>query len=179
MNERLIRFRRGKAKETLADARMLLRDGSPAAHLQPQRRSAGPRPASPPHLRDRSLTQVRATISSAQPRARRALHEHDLLSQQRRTTPSGGLDLCKGYADGGTMERYERMTADPKTYHGKARIRGTRIPVAVVLDNLAAGLSTEEILAEYPSLQAEDIRAAMAYAADMARERLVPLRKSA
>ena len=42
----------------------------------------------------------------------------------------------------------------------------------MVLDNLAAGLSTEEILAEYPSLQAEDIRAAMAYAADIARERL-------
>lgn len=58
-------------------------------------------------------------------------------------------------------------------------MRGTRIPVAVVLDNLAAGLSTEEILAEYPSLQAEDIRAAMAYAADIARERLIPLRESA
>ncbi|MBU2601097.1 MAG: DUF433 domain-containing protein [Actinobacteria bacterium] len=49
----------------------------------------------------------------------------------------------------------------------------------MVLDNLAAGLSTEEILAEYPSLQAEDIRAAMAYAADIARERLIPLRGSA
>ena len=77
------------------------------------------------------------------------------------------------------MERYERITADPETCHGKARIRGTRIPVAVVLDNLAAELSTEEILAEYPSLQAEDIRAAMAYAADIARERLIPLRESA
>ncbi|MBU2602201.1 MAG: DUF433 domain-containing protein [Actinobacteria bacterium] len=77
------------------------------------------------------------------------------------------------------MERYERIAADPHTCHGKARIRGTRIPVAVVLDNLAAGLSAEEILAEYPSLQAGDIRAAMAYAADITRERLIPLRESA
>ena len=77
------------------------------------------------------------------------------------------------------MERYERITADPETCHGMARIRGTRVPVAVVLDNVAAGLSTEEIIAEYPSLQAEDIRAAMAYAADIARERLIPLRGSA
>lgn len=55
---------------------------------------------------------------------------------------------------GGAMERYDRITADPEACHGKARIRGTRIPVAVVLDNLAAGLSTGEIIAEYPSLQA-------------------------
>ncbi|MBU2601895.1 MAG: DUF433 domain-containing protein, partial [Actinobacteria bacterium] len=66
---------------------------------------------------------------------------------------------------------HRRITADPETCHGKARIRGARVPVAVVLDNVAAGLSTEEIIAEYPSLQAEDIRAAMAYAADIARER--------
>ncbi|MHB0981641.1 MAG: DUF433 domain-containing protein [Thermoleophilia bacterium] len=77
------------------------------------------------------------------------------------------------------MERHERITADPHTCHGKARIRGTRIPVAVILDNLAVGLSAEEILAEYPSLRVEDIRAAMAYAADIARERLIPLRESA
>jgi uncharacterized protein (DUF433 family) len=77
------------------------------------------------------------------------------------------------------MERYDRITADPETCHGRARIRGTRIPAAVILDNLAAGLSTVEILAEYPSLQTEDIRATMAYAADIARERLLPLRESA
>ena len=73
----------------------------------------------------------------------------------------------------------ERITVDPGICHGKARISGTRIPVSVVLDNLAAGLSTEQILAEYPSLNAEDILAAVAYAADIARERLIPLRESA
>ena len=60
-----------------------------------------------------------------------------------------------------------------------ARIGGTRIPVTVILDNLTAGLLTEDILGEYPALQAEDIRAAIAYAADLARERLIPLRESA
>ena len=47
--------------------------------------------------------------------------------------------------------------------------------VAVVLDNLAAGLDTHEILRSYPSLMTEDVQAAMAYAADLARERMVPL----
>ncbi|MCL5736554.1 MAG: DUF433 domain-containing protein [Actinobacteria bacterium] len=78
-----------------------------------------------------------------------------------------------------SAERYERITADPEICHGKARIRGTRIPVSVVLDNLAAGLSAEQIMAEYPGLQEEDILAAVAYAADITRERLVPLHESA
>ncbi len=53
-------------------------------------------------------------------------------------------------------------------------MKGTRVIVSVVLDNLAAGVSEEEILKSYPSLKAEDIRAAMAYAAELARERIVP-----
>ena len=81
--------------------------------------------------------------------------------------------------DGGVVDRHERIEANPEVCHGKASIRGTRIPVTVVLDNLAAGLSTDEILAEYPGLQTEDVLAAVAYAADIARERLVPLRESA
>jgi uncharacterized protein (DUF433 family) len=47
--------------------------------------------------------------------------------------------------------------------------------VAVVLDNLAAGLATDEILRSYPPLTPEDVQAAMAYAADLARERIVSL----
>ena len=77
------------------------------------------------------------------------------------------------------MDLRERITTDPAVCHGQACIGGTRIPVAVVLDNLAAGLSSEEILVEYPGLQPDDIRAAIAYAADLARERLLPLRESA
>ena len=59
--------------------------------------------------------------------------------------------------------------------HGKACIRGTRVMVSVVLDNLAAGISQAEILKSYPTLTEEDIRAAVAYAAELARERIVPI----
>ena len=67
------------------------------------------------------------------------------------------------------------ITADPEIMHGAVCFRGTRIPVSVVLDNLAAGESTATILHEYPTLKAEHIPAALAYAADLARERIVPL----
>ena len=71
----------------------------------------------------------------------------------------------------------ERVAADPAICHGKPCIKGTRIMVTVVLDNLAEGLTAQEIVAEYPSLVLEDVQAAMAYAADLAREEdLVPLR---
>lgn len=67
------------------------------------------------------------------------------------------------------------VTADPQVMHGAACIRGTRVPVSVVLDNLAAGESAQTILAEYPSLKPEHILAAIAYAADLARDRIVAL----
>jgi len=73
------------------------------------------------------------------------------------------------------MDWRERITVDPAVCHGQACIKGTRVMVAVVLDNLAAGATTDEILRSYPALKAEDMQAAMAYAADLARERLVPL----
>ena len=73
------------------------------------------------------------------------------------------------------MNWREHITVDPAVCHGKACIKGTRIMVSVVLDNLAAGLATEEVLASYPSLNRDSIQAAMAYAAELARERLVPI----
>ena len=70
----------------------------------------------------------------------------------------------------------DRINIDPAVCHGKPCIRGTRIMVSVILDNLADDMSADEIAREYPPLKAEDIRAAMAYAADLAREQeLVPL----
>ncbi len=77
------------------------------------------------------------------------------------------------------MDWRNNITVDPAVCHGKACIRGTRIFVTVILDNLGAGRTQEQILADYPSLKPEDIRAAIAYAADMARERFLPLRQSA
>ncbi len=59
----------------------------------------------------------------------------------------------------------QRITVEPKIMAGKPVIRGTRIPVQIVVRMLAQGISEDEILREYPRLQAEDIRAALAYAA--------------
>ncbi|MEW6068199.1 MAG: DUF433 domain-containing protein [Nitrospirota bacterium] len=73
------------------------------------------------------------------------------------------------------MNWRERITVDPFVCHGKACIKGTRIMVSVILDNLAEGVSEEEILKSYPSLVPDDIKAAIAYAAELSRERLVPV----
>ncbi len=71
------------------------------------------------------------------------------------------------------MNWKEYITVDPEICHGKACIKGTRIMVSVVLDNLAAGLTADEILQSYPSLTREAVQAAIAYAAELARERVV------
>ncbi len=73
------------------------------------------------------------------------------------------------------MDWHDHITVNPDVMHGKACIRGTRIPVSVVLANLADGESTEQILKSYPTLTLEGIQAALAYAADLAQERLLPL----
>jgi uncharacterized protein (DUF433 family) len=73
------------------------------------------------------------------------------------------------------MDWREHITVNPAALHGKACIRGTRIPVAVVLANLADGLSAEEIVKSYPSLTVTGIQAALAYAVDLAQERVLPL----
>ena len=65
------------------------------------------------------------------------------------------------------------ITVDPEVVHGQACFKGTRVLASVVLDNLAAGLSTEEILKSYPSLTPEAIQAAITYAAELAREHIV------
>jgi uncharacterized protein (DUF433 family) len=73
------------------------------------------------------------------------------------------------------MDWKPHITADPQVMHGAVCFRGTRVPVSVVLDNLAAGETAASILAEYPTLRPEYIPAAIGYAADLARERIVPL----
>ncbi len=69
----------------------------------------------------------------------------------------------------------QRISVNPNVCFGKPCIRGTRIWVSLILDFLADGMTPEEILAEYPHLQSEDIRAAIAYGAEMARERFVEI----
>lgn len=73
------------------------------------------------------------------------------------------------------MDWRERITVDPLVCHGKACIKGTRVMVSVILDNLAEGVGEEEILKSYPSLNPKDIKAAISYAAELARERSVSL----
>ena len=67
------------------------------------------------------------------------------------------------------MKWQDRITVDPQVCHGTACIKGTRVMVSVILDNLAAGASRDEILRSYPSLQGPDIDASIAYAAQLAR----------
>jgi uncharacterized protein (DUF433 family) len=64
----------------------------------------------------------------------------------------------------------ERISIDPRVCHGKPCIKGTRIMVSIVLDYLKAGDTFEEIRRQYPTLTAEDMRAALAYAAWLAHE---------
>jgi len=74
------------------------------------------------------------------------------------------------------MDWHERVSTDPAVCHGRACIRGTRIPVSVVLDNLAASVPPAEIVLSYPSLTLADVAAAIAYGAELARERVIELR---
>ena len=73
------------------------------------------------------------------------------------------------------MNWQEYITVDPTICHGRACIKDTRVMVSVVLDNLAAGLNVNEIVKSYPSLTPEAVQATMAYAAELARERVVLL----
>ncbi len=76
------------------------------------------------------------------------------------------------------MNWREVITADPDVVHGQVRFAGTRIPVSVVLDCLASGMSEAEVLNEHPTLPRQAVRAALAYAAERARDDILPLAAS-
>ena len=73
----------------------------------------------------------------------------------------------------------DRISVDPAVCHGKPCIRGTRIFISVILDNLAARQSNEQIIEDYPGLTEDDITAAISYAAELAHERTVYLNRTA
>ena len=77
------------------------------------------------------------------------------------------------------MTWQDRISVDDSICHGKVCIAGTRIMVSVILDNLAAGERAEDILKSYPSLTREDIQAAMQYAAELAKDRVIPFKTGA
>ena len=68
------------------------------------------------------------------------------------------------------MTVFERITFDPKIMGGRACIRGMRIPVSVLVGQIAHGVAIDEVLAEYPDLETDDIRQALAYAAWLTQE---------
>jgi uncharacterized protein (DUF433 family) len=73
------------------------------------------------------------------------------------------------------MDWKQHINSDLNVMHGAVCLGGTRVPVSVVLDNLAANATPQQILDQYPSLKPEHIPAAIAYAAELARERIVPI----
>ena len=69
---------------------------------------------------------------------------------------------------------FDRITFEPKILGGRAAIRGMRIPVSVIVGQVAHGASWDEVLLDYPDLEPDDIRQALAYAAWLAQEEVVP-----
>lgn len=124
-----------------------------------------------------------------------ALEQHELGAELAVAAESGQTEAAReldwaAAQDGRTraseatisssMSWRERISASPDICHGQTCIKGTRIPVSVVLDNLAAGLKPEDIVKSYPTLSVEDVRAAISYAAEMARgERVLLVRPDA
>lgn len=74
------------------------------------------------------------------------------------------------------MNKLDRIGIDPQVCHGAACIKGTRIMVSLIVDLLANGDGIDGILTAYPKLTREDIQACLAYAAEMTRERVLPIK---
>lgn len=73
------------------------------------------------------------------------------------------------------MSRLERITSDPTICHGQPTIRGLRYTVESVLELLSAGMTIDEVLADYPDLERDDVLAALEFGARAAGRRVVPL----
>jgi uncharacterized protein (DUF433 family) len=93
-----------------------------------------------------------------------------LLTQQKRML---SFDLSPTRAAGIMSELLDRITIDPEICHGKPCIRGLRYPVEVILELLAGGATTEDILRDYEDLERDDVLAALAFAARLAQVKRV------
>lgn len=78
----------------------------------------------------------------------------------------------------GMLNPLERIAINPKICHGQPCVRGTRIMVWLVVQYLANGDAVEDILTAYPALSREDVQACLAYAAELTRERVLPIEMS-
>ena len=89
--------------------------------------------------------------------------------------PNGGTAPSRVASD--SMSRLERITTDPEVCHGQPTVRGLRYPVEMLLELLASGMTTDQILADYADLEADDVYAALEYGALTAGARqVIPLR---
>jgi uncharacterized protein (DUF433 family) len=68
------------------------------------------------------------------------------------------------------IDWHKHISVDPEIHHGEPCIKGTRVPVSMIVGSVADGMSFNEIIDEYPQLKTESIRAALAYAADIVRQ---------
>ena len=75
------------------------------------------------------------------------------------------------------MDWKDRIVSDPVICHGRVCIKGTRIMLSIIPDNLSDGMTIEEIIQAYPPLTREDILASINYAAELTKERIIPLVK--
>lgn len=95
------------------------------------------------------------------------------LAVNTRVRNSAGLWPAQAYTQG--VSRLDRITSDPEVCHGKPVIRGLRYTVADILQLLAGGMTVDEVLADYPDLERDDILAALEYGALAAGNRRIPL----
>ena len=75
---------------------------------------------------------------------------------------------------GTTPNRFDRITFDPEAMGGRACIRGMRVTVATIMDQIAEGASIDDVLAEYPYLEREDVQQALSYASWLTRDEVIP-----
>ena len=72
------------------------------------------------------------------------------------------------------MKEFKRITFNPEIMGGQACIRGMRIPVSLIINLVANGMTTDEVITEYPDLETDDIKEALQYASWLAKEELHP-----
>jgi uncharacterized protein (DUF433 family) len=75
---------------------------------------------------------------------------------------------------GTAPNRFDRITFDPEVMGGRACIRGIRVTVATIIDQIAEGASIDDVLAEYPYLEQEDVQQALSYVSWLARDEVIP-----
>jgi uncharacterized protein (DUF433 family) len=84
-------------------------------------------------------------------------------------------DSSRSRSEESSLDWRKHIVSDPNICHGKACIKGTRVMVTVILDSLASGEAPEQIVRSFPSVTVDDVKATIGYAAELARERQVPL----